>query len=61
MWRWRTGSVSRFERKLGALARRSGVRSILVKDESQRFGLNAFKALGGLFALPRRPWWYSPG
>ena len=39
--------------ELSALARRSGVRSILVKDESQRFGLNAFKALGGLFALVR--------
>ncbi len=39
--------------ELSALAKRSGVRSILVKDESQRFGLNAFKGLGGLFALCR--------
>lgn len=39
--------------ELKALARYCGVKSILVKDESQRFGLNAFKGLGGLFALVR--------
>lgn len=39
--------------ELSALAKHCGVRSILVKDESKRFGLNAFKGLGGLFALCR--------
>ena len=39
--------------ELSGLARHCGVRSILVKDESKRFGLNAFKGLGGLFALCR--------
>ncbi len=28
-----------------------GVRSIFIKDESQRFGLKAFKALGGVWAI----------
>ncbi|EDU7996295.1 diaminopropionate ammonia-lyase [Salmonella enterica subsp. diarizonae] len=28
-----------------------GVKNILVKDESQRFGLNAFKMLGGAYAI----------
>lgn len=28
-----------------------GVRAVLVKDESLRFGLNAFKALGGVYAM----------
>ena len=32
---------------LDHLARRLGVAQVLVKDESKRFGLNAFKALGG--------------
>ena len=32
---------------LPALAAALGVEQILVKDESQRFGLNAFKMLGG--------------
>lgn len=36
---------------LEALAHRLGVKSILVKDESKRFGLNAFKVLGGSYAL----------
>mgnify|MGYP001232164557 CR=1 FL=1 len=31
--------------ELSGLAKRGGVRSVLVKDESPRFGLNAFKAL----------------
>lgn len=39
--------------ELSGLAKRGGVRSVLVKDESPRFGLNAFKALGGLYALFR--------
>lgn len=38
---------------LPSLARHTGVRAILVKDESQRFGLNAFKGLGGSYAVFR--------
>ncbi|MBR1559277.1 MAG: diaminopropionate ammonia-lyase [Clostridia bacterium] len=38
-------------RRLEALAAEIGVRDILVKDESFRFGLNAFKALGGSYAI----------
>ena len=37
------------ERK--ALAEKLGVGTIWVKDESHRFGLNAFKALGGSYAM----------
>ncbi|WP_367165931.1 diaminopropionate ammonia-lyase [Kosakonia cowanii] len=36
---------------LNALAACVGVDTILVKDESQRFGLNAFKMLGGVYAI----------
>jgi diaminopropionate ammonia-lyase len=36
---------------LPALAARLGVAEIRVKDESQRFGFGAFKALGGVFAV----------
>lgn len=36
---------------LGALARELGVASIHVKDESYRFGLNAFKVLGGSYTI----------
>lgn len=36
---------------LGNLAAYLGVKSIHVKDESYRFGLNAFKVLGGSFAI----------
>ena len=36
---------------LAALAKRFGVKSFRVKDESKRFGLNAFKALGGSYAM----------
>lgn len=36
---------------LPLLAEKLGVKSILVKDESHRFGLNAFKVLGGSYAL----------
>lgn len=38
---------------LGALATACGVAGIYVKDESRRFGLNAFKGLGGIFAMHR--------
>ena len=38
---------------LNALAQKSGVKGIYVKDESRRFGLNAFKGLGGIYALTR--------
>ena len=37
--------------RLPALARQLGVADILVKDESQRFGFGAFKALGGVLAV----------
>ncbi|MFW0766329.1 diaminopropionate ammonia-lyase [Trabulsiella odontotermitis] len=30
-----------------------GIKNILIKDESQRFGLNAFKMLGGSYAIAR--------
>lgn len=36
---------------LNELAALFGVHKILVKDESKRFGLNAFKMLGGSFAI----------
>lgn len=36
---------------LDNLAKELGVSKIFVKDESYRFGLNAFKALGGSFAI----------
>lgn len=39
--------------RLRALARRWGVGDILVKDESTRFGLKAFKVLGGSYAVAR--------
>lgn len=39
--------------KLGAMAKELGVKGIFVKDESYRFGLNAFKVLGGSFAMAR--------
>ncbi|MEW8956223.1 diaminopropionate ammonia-lyase [Clostridium sp.] len=37
--------------KLDNLAKKLGVGSIYLKDESYRFGLNAFKVLGGSFAM----------
>lgn len=37
--------------ELKALADKLGVKQFLVKDESKRFGLNAFKALGGSYAI----------
>jgi len=36
---------------LDHLAQALGVAKVFVKDESQRFGLNAFKALGGSYAM----------
>lgn len=39
--------------RLKALARALGVKDIYVKDESRRFGLNAFKVLGGSYAIAR--------
>lgn len=36
---------------LPLLAEKLGIKSILVKDESHRFGLKAFKVLGGSYAL----------
>ena len=39
--------------RLRALAEALGAGEIYVKDESQRFGLNAFKALGGSHAIAR--------
>lgn len=35
------------------LAQQLGVAQVLVKDESKRFGLNAFKALGGSYAIAK--------
>src|SRR5690625_4409479 len=40
-------------RRLSHLAEHLGVGDIFVKDESYRFGLNAFKALGGTYAMGR--------
>ncbi|WP_407310403.1 diaminopropionate ammonia-lyase [Desulfosporosinus sp. SB140] len=40
-------------RSLQKLAHNYGVAGIYVKDESYRFGLNAFKALGGSYAIGR--------
>ena len=39
--------------ELKNLAQELGVQSIFVKDESYRFGLNAFKVLGGSYAIAR--------
>lgn len=38
---------------LDALAKEIGLGGIFVKDESPRFGLNSFKALGGSYAIAR--------
>ncbi len=40
-------------RELKNLAGRLGVKDVFVKDESYRFGLNAFKVLGGSYATGR--------
>lgn len=39
--------------KLENLAKELGIKEIYVKDESYRFGLNAFKVLGGSYAIAR--------
>ncbi|HZG82930.1 MAG TPA: diaminopropionate ammonia-lyase [Brevibacillus sp.] len=38
---------------LPGLAAKLGIRQLLVKDESHRFGLNAFKVLGASYAMAR--------
>ena len=38
---------------LPGLAKALGVKEVRIKDESYRFGLNAFKVLGGSYALGR--------
>lgn len=38
---------------LKQLANQLGIKNIFVKDESYRFGLNAFKVLGGSYALAK--------
>lgn len=38
---------------LKSLAESCGIAEFLVKDESKRFGLNAFKALGGSYAIAK--------
>lgn len=40
-------------RRLDAMAAECGVAEVLYKDEGQRFGLKAFKALGGAYAVER--------
>lgn len=40
-------------RDLDALAARTGVASMRIKDEGTRFGLGSFKALGGAYAVSR--------
>ncbi len=40
-------------RRLAGLAGRLGIRDLLVKDESDRFGLNSFKILGDSWAIYR--------
>jgi len=39
--------------ELSGYAKKCGVRSVLVKDEAERFGLRAFKGLGGSYAIFR--------
>ena len=39
--------------KLKKMAGYLGIKGLYVKDESYRFGLNAFKVLGGSFAIAR--------
>ena len=39
--------------KLDGLAARLGIKGLYIKDESYRFGLNAFKVLGGSYAMGR--------
>lgn len=50
-------SIPQYERtplvKLENLAKMLGVEGVYLKDESYRFGLNAFKVLGGSFAMAK--------
>lgn len=39
--------------ELPELAKKLGIGRLFVKDESKRFGLNAFKALGGIYAVSK--------
>lgn len=39
--------------RLDGLAGKLGVKRVYVKDESKRFGLNAFKGLGGVYAVTK--------
>jgi diaminopropionate ammonia-lyase len=39
--------------RLPALAARLGLRGLMIKDESQRLGLNAFKGVGACYAIDR--------
>lgn len=41
-------------RALSAMAKELGLGGLYVKDESYRFGLNAFKVLGGSYAIARQ-------
>lgn len=41
-------------RSLGSMAQELGLVGLYVKDESYRFGLNAFKVLGGSYAIARQ-------
>ena len=56
LWAFHTG-FSQYTQtpltSLSGLAKAVGVESIRIKDESYRFGLNAFKVLGGSYALGR--------
>ena len=36
------------------LAKKLGIKNIIVKDESQRLGLNSFKALGASYAMAKQ-------
>jgi len=38
---------------LGAFSKKMGLKNVYIKDESHRFGLNAFKVLGGSFAIAK--------
>ena len=39
--------------RLDAMTESLGLKAFFIKDESKRFGLNAFKGLGGLYALTK--------
>ena len=39
--------------ELSGMAKHIGIKDLFVKDESYRFGLNAFKVLGGSYAIGR--------